>query len=78
MKTFSYSVNDESQSTSEHSLTAETVLRNAGFDPANHYLVLFRGQSDQRESFQDRPTAEIHMHEHMRFLAISTEPTPVS
>ena len=78
MATFSYTVNDESQSTTEHLLTPETILRNAGFDPATHYLLQLQGQSDQRISYEGRPADTIHMHEHMRFLAISTAPTPVS
>lgn len=76
MNTFEYTVNDEPQTTTEHELTASAILTLAGFDPTTHYLILLKGH--ERDSFQGNPDAVIHMHEHMKFLAISTEPTPVS
>jgi hypothetical protein len=38
MPTFQYTVDDEPQSTTEHTLTARQILQNAGLDPG--YLLL--------------------------------------
>jgi hypothetical protein len=76
MPTFNYTVDDEQQSTTAHTLTATQILTNAGIDPTNHYLVQIEG--NHRVSYKDEPNKEIHMHEHMTFISISTGPTPVS
>lgn len=76
MPTFDYTVDDESQSTTLHELTPVQILGNAGIDAASHYLVQIEG--NHRVSYQDRPNDPIHMHEHMKFISISTGPTPVS
>ncbi len=76
MPQFNYTVDDEPQTTSSHELTAKQILSNAGIDPATHYLVQIEG--DHRESYQNEPDKSIHMHEHMKFVSISTAPTPVS
>jgi hypothetical protein len=71
-----YTVDDEPQSTTSKILTPKQILVNAGIDPANHYLVQLQGQ--HKISYKDNPDEEIKMHEHMRFISISTGPTPVS
>ncbi len=76
MPTFTYTVDDEPQTTTAHELTPTQILQNAGIDPATHYLVEIRGH--ERISFQGKPDVEIHMHEHMKFISVSTGPTPVS
>lgn len=76
MPTFEYHVDDEEQTTQEHTLTPNQILANAGFDPSNHYLVELRGAT--RESYEGRGEEEIHMHQHMRFVSVKTGPTPVS
>lgn len=76
MPTFTYTVDDEPQSTQSHTLTATQILSNADIDPATHYLVEIRGKD--QESFQSDPSKEIHMHEHIKFISVSTGPTPVS
>jgi hypothetical protein len=76
MPTFEYTVDGEPQSTTEHQLTPTQILQNAKIDPALHYLVLLQG--DHRQSYQGRANEAIHMHEHMKFISISTAPTPVS
>jgi hypothetical protein len=76
MPTFTYSVDDEPQSTDEHTLTARQILQNAGIDPQNNYLVQVEGQ--HQESFKDKPDAVIHMHQHMKFVSVFNGPTPVS
>ena len=76
MPTFNYTVDDEKQSTTDHVLTAQQILSNAGIDPATHYLVQIEGKN--RISYKDEPSKEIHMHEHITFISVSTGPTPVS
>jgi hypothetical protein len=71
-----YSVDDEPQETSERTLTAEQILRNAGLDPATHYLVQLEGA--HQVSYKDNPSATIHLHEHQRFVSNALGPTPVS
>jgi hypothetical protein len=76
MPQFNYTVDDESQTTTAHELTAKQILSDAGIDPTTHYLVQIEG--DHRDSYQNEPDKLIHMHEHMKFVSISTAPTPVS
>ena len=78
MPTFNYVVDDEQQSTAEHQLTALQILQNAGIDPASHYLVQIEGNSNTKKSYQKNPNEEIQMHQHMKFVSISMEPTTVS
>ena len=76
MPQFSYTVDDEPQSTTEHELTPTQILNNVGISPESHYLVQIEGK--HRVSYQDKPNEQIHMHEHMKFISVSTGPTPVS
>jgi hypothetical protein len=76
MHTFNYTVDNEPQSTTAHELTPTQILADAGIDPASHYLVQIEG--NHKESYQNTPNIEIHMHEHMKFISVSTGPTPVS
>ncbi len=76
MPTFTYSVDDEPQSTSEHTLTPVQILQIAGIDPSAHYLVQIIG--NHQESYQNKMEEPIHMHEHMKFISVSTGPTTVS
>lgn len=76
MHQIDYTVNDEDQHTREQELAPKTIMGNAGFDPASHYLVLLRGHD--RISYKEHPDDPIKLHEHMKFLAISCAPTPVS
>jgi hypothetical protein len=76
MPTFTYSVDDEPQSTDEHTLTARQILQNAGIDPQNNYLVQVEGQ--HQESFKDKPDVVIHMHQKMKFVSVFNGPTTVS
>jgi hypothetical protein len=76
MPTFSYTVDDEPQSTSEHVLTPAQILNNAHIDLASHYLVQIDGS--HRTSYEGKPNETIHMHEKMKFISVSVAPTPVS
>lgn len=71
-----YTVDDESQSTTEKVLTATQILQNAGINPADHYLVQIEGK--HQESFQEKPNEPIHMHPKMRFISVSKVPATVS
>lgn len=76
MPTFNYTVDDEPQATTAHLLTPVQILQAASIDPSSHYLVQLVGQN--QVSYQGKPDEEVHMHEHMKFISISTGPTPVS
>lgn len=76
MPNFTYTVDGETQTTAAHELTAAQILTNAGIDAATHYLVQIEG--NQRVSYEGKPDQTIHMHEHMKFISVSTGPTPVS
>ncbi len=76
MPTFQYTVDDEPQTTTEHTLTARQILQNAGLDPTTYYLVEIEGQ--HQKSYQSKPDEPIHMHEHMKFISVFNGPTPVS
>ena len=74
-----YTLDDEPQETTENLLTPRQILdraRPARIDPNTHYLVQIEGQ--HQVSYKDKPDEAIHMHEKMRFVSISTGPTPVS
>jgi hypothetical protein len=71
-----YTVDDEPQQTTEHTLTPTQVLSNAGIDPHTHYLVEIRGA--HKISYQDKPSEPIHMHEKQTFVSNASGPTPVS
>jgi hypothetical protein len=75
MHTIEYTVDGKPQKTSEDELTPNQILENAGIDPATHYLVEIIGR--EKKSFQGDNTP-IHMHEHMKFISVSINPTPVS
>ena len=76
MHIITYTVDGEKQTTTEHELTPVQILQNAGIDPATHYLVQLEGE--HRASYKDEPSKKIHMHDDMKFIAVSTGPTPVS
>ncbi len=76
MHKIDYFVNCEPQHTQEQVLTPKAILEIAGFDPETAYLLLLEGK--KQVSYKDKPLESVHLHEHMKFLAISCEPTPVS
>lgn len=77
-KPITYTLEGEPYETAEKVLTPRQILSNGEFDVETHYLTLLRGNSGERESYQNRLDEEIHMHPNMRFLAIFTGATPVS
>jgi hypothetical protein len=74
--TFDFTVDGEPFSTSEHVLTPTQIMQIAAIDPATHYIVEIHGHD--QHSYEGQPNAEIHMHEHAKFIANSSGPTPVS
>ncbi len=74
--TIDYTVNDEQQSTTEKILTPAEIMQRARVNPDQNYLVEIVGH--EQKSYRNQPTAEIHMHEHQRFITIFIGPTPVS
>jgi hypothetical protein len=76
MPTFTYIVDDEPQSTNEHTLSAHQILQNAGIDPSTHYLLEIEGQ--HQKSYQGSPDTIIHIHQQMKFISVFNGPTPVS
>ena len=72
---FDFTVDDETFKTDQHTLTARAILEIAGVDPSSHYLVEIHGREQtEHKDLND----EIHMHEHAKFISVSTGPTPVS
>jgi hypothetical protein len=79
MKDITYLLDDEPQTTTERELAARQILQNAGIDPTNHYLVQIQGhEGKEKRSFRDNPDELIRLHPNMKFISVSTEPTPVS
>jgi phosphoribosylanthranilate isomerase len=76
MPMFHYTVDDEPQSTDLHQMTPRQILTNAGIDSASHYLVQIHG--NQKISYENKLDEAIQMHQHMKFISVSTGPTPVS
>lgn len=76
MPTFHYTVDDKSQTTDQHKMTPNQILEKAGISPTNHYLVQIEGKN--RISYESKGDEEIEMHDNMKFISISFEPTPVS
>ena len=77
-KPITYTVDEESYTTTDRTLTAREILTIAGGDVDTHYLVELRGNSGERTSYQGRLDESIPMHPNMRFLALSTGATTVS
>lgn len=74
-----FALDDEPQETREKELTPRQIMESAKparIDPNTHYLVQIEGQ--HQVSYKDKPDEPIHMHEKMRFVSVSTGPTPVS
>jgi len=74
--TITYILDGEDQTTTDKTMTPNQILSKAGIDPASHYLVELVGHD--KKSYQNEPNATIHMHPKMKFISVSTAPTPVS
>jgi hypothetical protein len=72
-----YLVDDDEQKTKHHKLTPVEIMTKAVVDSATHYLIRLYGVNEQ-ESYRNDPNKVIHMHNRMKFITCSLEPTPVS
>lgn len=70
-----YFVDAEEQTTTDPNLTVAQILKNAGLDPATHFLIEIRGQ--HQVPHQDLNEV-IHIHEKEKFISVFSGPTPVS
>ncbi|WP_328493428.1 hypothetical protein OHS59_12190 [Streptomyces sp. NBC_00414] len=75
-KTVTITVDREPVSGVPRRTTPNEILRLAGIDPAGHYLVKITGR--HQESFEGRGEEPITVHEHEKFVSLSTGPTPTS
>lgn len=66
----------EDVSVPDREITPDQILKLAGLDPATHYLVRLTGK--HQESLQGHGEEPIKVHEHEKFLSLSTGPTPTS
>jgi hypothetical protein len=74
LKTITYYVNSESQTTQHHKLTVRTILTNAGFTPAENYRLV-RDAGNHTYTNLDE---EVPLHEVETFIAQFQGPTPTS
>jgi hypothetical protein len=72
----SYSVDGNTQTTTEKELTPMTIIQNSGLDPETNYLIQIVGNN--KISYKDKATEPIKMHENIKFITNSTGPTQVS
>jgi hypothetical protein len=74
---FGFTVDGAAYQTTAHELTPRQILDDyAHADSSTHYLVQIEGR--HQVPYKDDPNVEIHMHEGMTFVTVSTGPTPVS
>lgn len=71
-----FTVDGEPLGTADRQLTPRQILALAEIDPATHYLVQIQGR--HQIPYQDKPDEPIHMQDGLKFISISTGPTPVS
>lgn len=71
----SYTVNGEVEKTNEDHLTVRTILTNAGFTPAEEYVL--SSENPPRDYGADYEFL-VHIHQGQRFQARFKGPTPVS
>lgn len=70
-------INDVAHVLANDDATVRELVILAGKDPAAFYLVQIIGKKE-RISYKDTPDAEIELHEHAKFITVSTGPVPVS
>ena len=76
MPSFRYTVDDEPQETTEHQLTARTILRNAGLNDAERYLIQIEGR--HQVSYKETMDVSVQMHENQKFITALIGVVPVS
>ncbi|HXG60636.1 MAG TPA: hypothetical protein VNO22_04640 [Planctomycetota bacterium] len=73
---FDYTVDGEPQETSSHQLTPRQIVKNAGLDPEQRYLIEIRGKD--QTSYKDKMDEPIQIHEKQKFITAFIGPVPVS
>jgi hypothetical protein len=71
-----FEVDGDRLDTTERQLTPRQILKLAKIDPATHYLVQIQGR--HQIPYKDKPDEPIQMHDGLKFISVSTGPTPVS
>ena len=71
-----FTVDGEAVTTRSSDLTPRQIMALAKVDPTTHYLVEIEGR--ERRSYERVPDEPIHVHEHEKFITVSTGPPPVS
>ena len=74
--TFTYTVDGDPRTTTEHQLTPRQILTEAGLDPSERFLIEVKGK--EQESFSDRMDTPIHIHQHQKFITAFIGVVPVS
>lgn len=74
--TFTYTVDGDARTTSEHQLTPRQILIEAGLDPSERFLIEVKGKN--QESFSDRMDVPIHIHQNQKFITAFIGVVPVS
>lgn len=72
-----FMIDGETYRTQERELTAGDVLGYAGKNFGSHYLVELLGRGGQQREYR-RPSDPVKVHPGIRFLTVSTAPTPVA
>lgn len=75
-KVVRYTVDGELQESSERKLTVNEILRRAGLDPNERYLV--EVHCKEQTSYKDEGERVIHLKDGMKFLTVHCGPVPVS
>lgn len=75
-RTVHFTVDDETISSRDHELSPEEVMKRAGVNPADHYLVRVTG--GQQESFRGKASTPFHVRQNDKFITLWMAPTPVS
>lgn len=71
-----FTVDGEPVVTASPDLSPIQIMELAEVDPSEHYLVQLDGRN--RTSYEEHPDTPIHVHQHAKFITVSTGPTPVS
>ena len=75
-KTVTINLDGEPLELLDRDTTPNEILLAANLDPATHYLVKLQGK--HQESYQGRGEETVKVHNHERFISLSTGPTPTS
>lgn len=74
--TVEISIDGETYAAPAKELTADDILRLAGIDPAENYLVAKHGR--EQVSYQGKGSELIKLHEHETFISVPTGDVTVS